>query len=256
MTASILKFVIISALATTILSCKKKADSVPTPVTTPEPTPIAPETHFIPTNYYDANGILYISNLITKTTTGTSASVFSSLYSNAKFTLVANTYTNLSSAGTVSINTSACSLQSDSSYSNFSNFLSGIPAATWKVSGNSMIPAINFAVKTPTVETANTIIQINKSAGYAFNFSNINNKDSVSVYITTPFTSSVTVSTVEKKYLYSAGSASFSPSELAALPTGTCNLVVKCNKYYKDTVAGKYFYFNNFTQFTQNVIVN
>lgn len=258
MTTSILRFVLIFALATSIVSCKKKTeDPEPTPVTTPEPTPTAPETHFIPTNYNDANGILYISNLITKSTSGSSSSVFSSLYANAKFTLVANNYTNLSSAGTVSVNTSACSLQmADSSYANFNNFLSGNPSATWKVSGNSMIPAFNFAVKTPTVETSNTTIQITKSAGYAFNFSNITNKDSVSVYITTPFTSTVTVSTVEKKYLYSAGSASFSPAELAALPTGTCNLVVKCNKYHKDTVAGKYFYFNNFTQFTQNVIVN
>lgn len=250
------KLLMVMAISILTVACKKKSNNETSPTPEPEPTPVIPETHFIPANFNDANGILYIGNLITKTTTSSSFSIFSSLYANAKFTLAANNFTNMSSAGTLSINTSVCSLQTDSFYTNFSNFLSGNTNATWKVSGNSMIPAFNFAVKTPTIETSNTTIQINKSAGYVFSFSNITNKDSVSIYITTPFSSTITASTVEKKYLYSAGSASFSPSELAALPTGTCNLVVKCNKFYKDTVSGKYFYFNNFTQFTQNVIVN
>ena len=52
MTTSILRFVLIFALATSIVSCKKKTeDPEPTPVTTPEPTPTAPETHFIPVSY-------------------------------------------------------------------------------------------------------------------------------------------------------------------------------------------------------------
>lgn len=250
------KLVMVMAISVLTVACKKKTNNDTTPTPDPTPSPVVAETHFIPANFNDANGILYISNLITKTTTSSSFSIFSSLYGQARFTLVPNNFSAMSSAGTVSVNTSVCSQQTDSSYTTFSNFLSGNPNAAWKVSGNSLMPALNFSVKTPTVETGNTTIQVTKSAGYVFNFSNITNKDCVSVYITTPFSSSVTVSTIEKKYLYSAGSASFSPSELAALPTGTCNLVVKCNKYYKDTVGGKYFYFNNFTQFTQNVMVN
>lgn len=251
------KLAFVCALTLIAVSCKKKSNNESSPEASPEPSPApVPETHFIPAGYSDANGILAITNLITKTTNGTSTSIFSSLFANAKFTTVPNNFTAMVGAGTLSVNTSAFTQNSDSSYSNYTNFLGGNPSATWKVSGSTQIPAFNFAVKTPTVVTANSTIQVTKSAGFSFNFSNITNKDSVTVIITTPFTSTITASTPEKRYLYSAGSASFSPSDLAALPTGTCNLLVKSMKYAKDTVGGKYFYFINLTQFTQNVIVN
>jgi len=244
------------ALIALAFSCKKKNDTNPEPNPTSNPTPTVPETHYIPMNYNDANGILTVSNLITKTTNGSSFSVSSSQMGIAKFTLVPNNFTSLVGAGSVSINSSLCTQYADSSYNNFNTFLNTTSDATWQVTGGANMPAFTYTSKTPTVTTGSGDIQVNKSVGFAFDFNNITNKDSVSVKIETTFSSTVTASTAEKRYLYSAGTASFSPAELSALPTGTLNLIVKCKKYAKDTVSGKYFYFVNNTQFTQNVIVN
>jgi len=250
------KTCLIIAVLAIIFACKKKEDNNPEPSPTPEPTPTIPETHYIPANYNDAHGILTVSNLITKTTTGSSSSVVSSQMGIAKFTLVPNNFTSMVGAGAVSVNSSVCTQYADSSYNNFNSFLMSTSNAAWQATGGANIPAFTFTSKTPTVTTGPGDIQVNKTAGFTFDFSNITNKDSVSIKIETSFSSTITASTIEKRYLYSAGSASFSPSELSGLPTGTLNMVVKCKKYAKDTVSGKYFYFVNNTQFTQNVIVN
>lgn len=253
-------FVFVICAGLVISSCKKKENNTEEPSSTTtgsSSTPtVAPETHYIPTDYNDANGMLTVVTNVTKQTTPTSSSSMFSYYGAAKFTTTPNDFTIMVDAGLVSINSSSCTQSWDYSYSNLSIYTFSTPVATWSVAGTPTIGAFSYSLTTPVINTSSATIVVNKASGYAFNFGNIANKDSVTVLIKTPWSSTVTASTVEKKYLYSAGSASFSPAELSALPTGTCDLVIRCSKYAKDTVAGKYFYFINNLYFTQNVIVN
>lgn len=241
-------------------SCKKKENTTeePAPTTTGSTTTptVAPETHYIPADFNDANGMLVITKSVTKQTTASSSSESSSNYGTAKFTTTPNNFTTMVDAGSVSVNASSFTQNPDYSYYNISTFLFSSPIATWSVAGTPTISAFTYSLATPIVTTPTTNITVNKASGFAFNFSSITNKDSISILIKTQFASTVTATTVEKKYLHSATSASFSPAELLALPTGTCDMVIKCKKYAKDTVSGKYFYFINNTVFTQNVIVN
>lgn len=251
---------LVACLILTVVSCKKKEtnNTEEPPATTGSTTTptVTPETHFIPADFNDANGMLIVTKSITKQTTATSSSEFSSNYGSAKFTTTPNNFTTMVDGGFVSVNGSSFTQNPDYSYYNISTFLFPSSIATWSVAGTPTISAFTYSLATPIVTTPSTNITVNKASGFTFNFSSITNKDSISILIKTQFSSTITATTVEKKYLYSANSASFSPSELLALPTGTCDMVIKCNKYAKDTVSGKYFYFINNTVFTQNVIVN
>jgi len=225
-------------------SCSKDEDA-PAPVAETTPTPTTPSGNPTGNAQPDFNGadaslwavkslsVTEIAGLPPVTTTiGLGVAAFN----DGTSTLV--------SAGTVKLNTTTLTLNSNNSYTNpigTSNptgidFTSGV---SWDVSGANGFNAFtkNVTLAFPTVSAVTSSTTITKSSGYTLTVNTVTGADSV-LFL---------VGSVSKTLAGNATSCTFSASDLSGLNTGSTVVQVAAYTFTNETVGTKNVYYGNET---------
>ncbi|HRN43037.1 MAG TPA: hypothetical protein PK649_13345 [Vicingus sp.] len=227
-------------------SCSKDEEApapvAETPAPTPTPTPTGNTTGSTTPNFNGADASLWAVKSLSVTTIPGLPPVTTTIgLGVAAFN---DGSSNLVSAGTVMLNSTTLTLNSNNSYTNTIgttnptgiDFTSGV---SWDVSGANGFNAFtkNVTLPFPTVSEVTSSATITKSSGYTLTVNTVTGADSVMFLI----------GGVSKTLAGNATSCTFSSSDLSSLNNGTTVVQVAAYTYNSETIGAKTIYFGNET---------